>query len=464
MTSTVATDHSPESLPLERLEAEITELSGHLAAATARLLGWISAYDQREGWRSWGCVSAAQWLSWKCGDGLHAAREKVRVARALDELPLIRASFAAGELSFTKVRAVTRVAMPADESDWVALARHSTGSQLERAVSQARNAVDRPENADARRAFERREVSRSTGSNGLTQVKLEGPADAIEAIWAAVEVVASALVDDAVGETGTSRREATAARGGIGAIRFDALTQMAERILAAAPAAAERGDVGRLALVIDAEGMAEMTADDAPAEGGEITLSGRRVAPEVAQRWSCDVRASVMLEHDGHVHDEGRDARVVNRKLRRALHRRDLGMCRFPGCAATSWLHAHHIIHWADEGPTDLDNLVSVCGFHHHLVHEGGWSVAIADHAVVWSDPDGIPATVEPLSGNADQLLASHGGVAIMPSSIESRSTNARLDFHFVVSVMAQHIAHQRRRHVSAETSDRLPAPMSDLR
>ena len=86
-----------DEIPLERLEAQITEWSGHIAAGTSQLLGWIAAYDRREGWRSWGCKSAAQWLSWKCGDTLHTAREKVRVARALEDLPRIEAAFRVGE-------------------------------------------------------------------------------------------------------------------------------------------------------------------------------------------------------------------------------------------------------------------------------------------------------------------------------------------------------------------------------
>lgn len=448
----------PTHLPLERIEAEITELSGHLAAATARLLSWIAVYDQREGWKSWGCVSAAHWLSWKCGDGLHAAREKVRTARALDELPVLAASFARGELSFTKVRAITRVATPADEAEWVEMAKTSTGAQLERVVARARAAVARDENRDARVAFERRGVERATRSDGLDQITVRGPRDAVDVVWAAIEVVQSLLVDDAVEGSGRPRRDVVGERGGAGAVRFDALLQIAERVVADRPAAAERGDVGRLALVIDTEGVAEMAGsnEEGEIEAGELTLGGRRIAPEVAKRWSCDLRASVMLEHDGHACDEGRETRIVNRRLRRALSRRDGGMCRFPGCGATSWLHAHHIVHWADEGPTDLDNLVSLCGFHHQLVHEGGWTVAIVDRAVVWSDPDGVPATVEPLHGEADRLVDGQRSIGISPSTIESQMTNARLDVHFVVSVLAQHIARERRRHrgdVTAETS-----------
>jgi hypothetical protein len=452
MHSTDRPEADVDQVPLERLEAQITEWSGHLAAATARLLAWISAYDRREGWKSWGCVSAAQWLSWKCGDGLHAAREKVRVARALDDLPVLAASFARGELSFTKVRAVTRVAVPADEAEWVDLAKTSTGAQLERVVSQARTAADRDENGDARRAFERRAVTRSTRADGLDEIKVRGPRDAVEVVWAAIELVQSLLVDEAVEGSSHTRREVVGDRGGVAAVRFDALARLAEQAVADRPAAVARGDVGRLALVIDTEGVAEMAAtgdggaEAHPVEPGELTLGGRRVAPEVAKRWCCDIRASVMLEHEGHAHDEGRETRIVNRRLRRALHRRDGGMCRFPGCGATSWLHAHHIVHWADGGPTDVANLVSLCGFHHSLVHEGGWAVAIVDDTIVWSDPDGVPATVEPLTGDGDRLRASQRSVGITPATIESRMADARLDVHFVVSVLAEHIARQRRR------------------
>lgn len=443
MTVIDTTGISPADMPLERLEAQITELSGHIAAANARLLQWIAEYDRREGWLTWGCASAAHWLSWKCGDGLHAAREKVRTARALEVLPALTASFAAGELSFTKVRAITRVAVPCDEHEWIEMAQHSTGAQIERSVSAARSAIARGENADARTAFERRSITRGRRSDGLDELKIIGPADDVEVIWAAVEIVVSQMVDEAASGSGRTRREVVVDRGGRAAMRFDALTEVAERAVASAPTAAVRGDVGRLALVIDTDGLAEMAAADdhaAEPQSGEITLSGRRVAPAVAKRWCCDLRAAVVLEHEGHVHDEGRDTRVVNRKLRRALHRRDGGMCRFPGCGTSSWLHAHHIFPWEEGGPTDLDNLVSLCGFHHRLVHTGGWQVAITDGAVVWMDPDGVPVTVERLRGDADTLLDSQRGVGITPRTIESKA-NDRLDFHFVVSVLAEHIA-----------------------
>src|SRR5437763_3610897 len=94
----------PPPVPLERLEAQICELAGHLAAATCRFLVLLADFDARRGWASWEMSSCAQWLSWKCQMSSGTAREHVRVARALPDLPVIRARFAAGRLSYAKVR------------------------------------------------------------------------------------------------------------------------------------------------------------------------------------------------------------------------------------------------------------------------------------------------------------------------------------------------------------------------
>ena len=103
-------------MPLERVEAQICELAGHLAAATCRFLVLLGDFDARRGWASWDMNSCAQWLSWKCQMGSGAAREHVRVARALRDLPVLRAEFGAGRLSYAKIRALTRIATPATEA------------------------------------------------------------------------------------------------------------------------------------------------------------------------------------------------------------------------------------------------------------------------------------------------------------------------------------------------------------
>src|SRR5919198_2685740 len=129
--------------PLELLEREISELAAHIHAATCRWLELIAEFDRREGWAEWGCRSCAHWLSWQCALASSAAREHVRVAGRLCELPLIRAAFSRGELSYSQVRALSRVATAELEPALLELARHSTAAQLERTLRAYRGVVDR---------------------------------------------------------------------------------------------------------------------------------------------------------------------------------------------------------------------------------------------------------------------------------------------------------------------------------
>ena len=125
-------DDGAAVVPLERLEAQICELAGHLSAATCRFLVLLGDFDARRGWASWEMNSCAAWLSWKCQMGSGTAREHVRVARALRGLPVIRGEFGAGRLSYAKVRALTRIATPETEAGLAELAGPMTGNQLER--------------------------------------------------------------------------------------------------------------------------------------------------------------------------------------------------------------------------------------------------------------------------------------------------------------------------------------------
>ena len=144
-----ASPAEPARVPLERVEAQICELAGHLAAATCRFLVLLGDFDARRGWASWEMGSCAQWLSWKCQMSSGTAREHVRVARALRDLPVIRARFAAGRLSYAKVRALTRIATAATEAGLAELAGPMTANQLER-FARAHRQVTQADDADAR--------------------------------------------------------------------------------------------------------------------------------------------------------------------------------------------------------------------------------------------------------------------------------------------------------------------------
>ena len=128
---------------LERLGDEITELSAQIQAATCRWLALVAEFDEREGWAEWGCASCAHWISWRCSMAPSAAREHVRVARRLRELPLLQAAFARGELSYSKVRALTRVEDVVREEQLLELAQSATAAQLDRIVRGYRRVLGR---------------------------------------------------------------------------------------------------------------------------------------------------------------------------------------------------------------------------------------------------------------------------------------------------------------------------------
>jgi len=119
---------------IEHLEDQITELVAHIDSAMFRLLELVREYDECEGWGGKGLISCAHWLNWKCGIDMGTAREKVRVAHALKDLPQISQAFLHGQVSYSKVRAMTRVATAKNEDYLLMIARHGTAVHVERLV------------------------------------------------------------------------------------------------------------------------------------------------------------------------------------------------------------------------------------------------------------------------------------------------------------------------------------------
>ena len=365
----------PATMPLERLEADLLSWAADLAAAEARWLLWLAEYDRRRGWAHWEQPSCARWLNWKCGLSHHAATEKVRVANALVSLPELTAAFCEGRLSYSKVRAITRVAIPEDERDWLTLALSTTAAQLERMVAAQRGVCE----PDSTEAFAARSVSRRSLDEGRRRLIIDLPIDAEETVWAAIEQRVEAIIADAADDD-QKPHDVIRDRGGRAAVRADALVAIATDALAADDDSGARVDVdrerrpGHLSLV------AELDKPASELEGEPVdvavTLNGCALAGPVAQRWMCDIDTSVVLESsDGIPVGETDKRRTPNRAMRRRLERRAGHRCEFEGCSAQRRLKAHHIIHWVAFGPTEFWNLLLVCDFHHHLLHEGGWSV-----------------------------------------------------------------------------------------
>src|SRR5688572_6242127 len=151
--------HRGRQRTFDDLEATIVELWGHLSAATYRFLTLIAEFDREKAFERHGLANTAQWLNWQCGIGAVAAREKVRVARALERLPEIADLFANGEISYSKVRAMTRVATATNESVLAHVARHGTAAHVEKLVRKYHWTQRRDAATPAQRQAEQRSVS-----------------------------------------------------------------------------------------------------------------------------------------------------------------------------------------------------------------------------------------------------------------------------------------------------------------
>jgi len=384
-------DDSPDDDRLDDLADEITTLAAHIHAATARLLELISAFDRARGWAREGHRSCAHWLAYRTGIALGAARERVRAARALEGLPETSASMARGELSFSKVRALTRVATRETESDLLELARGCTTAQMERVVRAWKKHGGADEREVERDLHASRTLSVFPDDEGMYLVRGRVPAEVGALLMRAIEAASDAIyrgADAVGGEDDDGDTAAAAARR-----RADALALLAERAMAAgfgsgragdaadadaggddAPISGTRAERYQVMLHVSAE-----TLSAAEAGAGEAYAAledGTRVSAETSRRLSCDASV-VRVTHGG---DEplsiGRRTRTIPPALRRALELRD-GGCRFPGCGLR-FTDAHHIRHWADGGETSLANCILLCRHHHRLVHEEGWRIVPA--------------------------------------------------------------------------------------
>jgi hypothetical protein len=183
-------------LARERLEDRITELAAHIAAATCELLVLIGRYDAEKGWVQHGMASCAHWLQWRCGTNPGAAREKVRVARALPGLPQISEAFREGRVSYSKVRAMTRVATPENESCLLNIARYGTAAQLEQVVRNYRMCERLKLLNEAREAHALRELNWQIDEDGYWVLKGRFTPEQGAVIRQALEKAMGAMFDE----------------------------------------------------------------------------------------------------------------------------------------------------------------------------------------------------------------------------------------------------------------------------
>ena len=186
--------HPFQGLSNRDLAASITELMGHLNAANRRWLAMIAEFDRRKGWSDSMTQSCAHWLNWQCGVDLGAAREKVRVAHALEDLPLIGAAMGRGELSYAKVRALTRAANEANEEFLLMIGLHGTASHVEKLVRQYRRVQEVEALSREARQQERRSVRYYfDDEDGSLVLKARLPAESGMQLLKALEVAIADL-------------------------------------------------------------------------------------------------------------------------------------------------------------------------------------------------------------------------------------------------------------------------------
>ena len=455
---------------LEAMADELCRQAAHIAAAEHRWLRLLAEFDQEEGWATAGARSCAAWLSFACGIKPETARERVRVARALPDLPKISESFAAGRLSYSKVRAITRVATPETEELLAIYGESATAAQLERVLRGYRSVKKADDNRDAASKIEQRYLRHWVDEHGFVHVAACLPPEDGALFVNQIERFAESGGEDqpaspAPSGMTVSAETAEAGRGDapLRSSRFDvpdpadvrradALRMMAETAAAHAPTACVGGETNLVVLHVARDELrSEVPADSA--DGGDprpdrdpevrvgtVIEGAGRVSAETARRLACDAKVAVLVEDAmGRPLGVGRESRQVPRWLRRALKRRDRGRCQFPGCTANRYIDAHHIEHWADGGPTDLDNLMLLCRFHHRLVHEVGYEIrGSADEGFFFVRPDGSVVSERPpvWDGDAGTLERSNDRLSITPTTSVPDWDGTRPDYSMAVGVL----------------------------
>jgi hypothetical protein len=405
----------PGDLSDDELEDRLCALAGTLAATEAEFLLLVAELDDRGLWGRPGLRSAAHWLSWRLGMRLGAARERVRVGHALRQLPAIATAFGAGQLSYCKVRALTRVATPTTESELLEIGMGTTGAQCEQVVRAWRTVLTAETSASSQLS---RSMRRRTEADGSVVYTLRVASDDAPVVDAALGLARAAVLDEHGRPVETAEETALAAEITCEppAVRADAdaFLLLAESFVAASGPTGKRGDGLEVVLHADlttllaAPEQTEQPGTGAPDAGapehrppgraGIRSPSGQPLLTATALRRMCESSVRVFLTNpDGRPLDLGRRVRHATKKQRRVLHLRHDGHCGFPGCTQRRRLIPHHVQWWIHDGPTDLDNLILLCPAHHRAVHEVGYTVrALGDGRFAFTRPDSTPVPETP--------------------------------------------------------------------
>lgn len=437
--------HARRAIPphsLRDLEAQITELTGHLNAATYHWLTLVAEFDRRGGWGDGATRSCAHWLNWKCGIDLGAARERLRVAHALESLPRVSAAMREGRVSYSKVRAITRVATEATEETFLQIAIHGTAHHVENLVRVFRRAKEAEELSREAQQQERRGVTWFHEPDGSLLIKATLPAEAgalfIEAIETAVKaapLTVTAAEKDVSAATSPGQMVQVTGNDRLTHRRADALARIAESYLKHGEQELSAPERQQIVVHVDVQTLKNSVAGRCELEDGPS------ISAETARRLACDASLVTVIEsQEGEPLSVGRKTRAISPALRLALNARDRG-CRFPGCPNTRYVDAHHIRHWAHGGETKPSNLITLCRFHHRQVHEGRVAIDVLDDgAVRFRKPNGerldsiAPEHSFPLS-NWREVIAGNQrrGLSIDARTAATRWTGEAMDYQIAI-------------------------------
>lgn len=361
---------SPTAPPDQRLEAlfeELAELAGQRNAIDGRIVEIVAEMDRDELWGATGARSVPALVAWKLGVSSGNAHTIAAVADRLDEFPRCAQGMREGRLSLDQVGVIAARAGEGSDEHYAELASVATVNQLRTAVKLEPRPDTQP------RPPLQRSVSKTCGEQS-TSWRITLPHDEAATFDAALQSHLDAMITEWRNDHG-SRASATDDLPPM-PDTVDAFLRLVE---AGWDAEATRRPHGQRTTVVVHVDVEKRTG--ALHLGPLLTDADRRYL-------TCDATCEAWFERDGQVIGAGRATRTVNRRLRRALEHRH-PTCAVPGCSATRGLHAHHIRHWEDGGPTDLDNLVLLCPFHHRQHHRGVIAITgPADGLVVTDSSD----------------------------------------------------------------------------
>jgi hypothetical protein len=338
--------------PAERLEGlfdELAELTGQRNAIDGRIVEIVAEMDRDELWGATGARSVAGLVAWKLGSSSANAQTITTIARRLEAFPQCAQGMREGRLSLDQVGVIAARASDGSDEHYAELARCAT-------VNQLRTAVKLEPRPEPESRPEPQPSITKTSDEDFTCWRIKLPHLDAAKFDAALQSHHDALIAEWKHDHGNDARPSD---------QRPPLPNTSEAFMrlveAGWDAEAARRPHGHRTTVV-----AHLDVEQRAAAlhlGPLLTEAERRYL-------TCDATCEVWFERNGEVIGAGRATRIINRRLRRALEHRH-PTCAVPGCGATRGLHAHHIRHWEDGGPTELFNLVLVCPYHHRLHHRG---------------------------------------------------------------------------------------------